>query len=85
MCKMCIRDRGTVVPVVQSLGRGVGQQQVDAAPFVRLMLQLVHTAAHGDVYKRQELGNVQKTFSFCEFFSKVRRDAFVRISIDSQI
>ena len=38
---------GTVVPVVQSLGRGVGQQQVDAAPFVRLMLQLVHTAAHG--------------------------------------
>ncbi len=25
---------GTVVPVVQSLGRGVGQQQVDAAPFV---------------------------------------------------
>ena len=38
---------GTVVPIVQSLGRGVGQQQVDAAPFVRLMLQLVHTAAHG--------------------------------------
>ena len=38
---------GTVVPIVQPLGRGVGQQQVDAAPFVRLMLQLVHTAAHG--------------------------------------
>ena len=38
---------GTVVPIVQPLGRGVGQQQVDAAPFVHLMLQLVHTAAHG--------------------------------------
>ena len=32
-----------------------------------------------------ELGNVQKTFSFCEVFSKVRWDTFVRISIDSQI
>ena len=37
---------GTVVPIVQPLGRGVGQQQVDAAPFVHLMLQLVRTAAH---------------------------------------
>ena len=38
---------GTVVPIVQPFGRGVGQQQVDAALFVRLMLQLVRTAAHG--------------------------------------
>ena len=37
---------GTVVPVVQPFCRGVGQQQVDAAFFVRLMLQLMRTAAH---------------------------------------
>ena len=32
-----------------------------------------------------ELGNVQKTFSFCEVFSKVIWDTFARNSIDSQI
>ena len=32
-----------------------------------------------------ELGKVQKTFGFCEVFSKVRWDTFVWFSIDSQI
>ena len=33
----------------------------------------------------EELGDLQKSFGFCEVFSKVGWDTFVRISIESQI
>ena len=53
---------GTVVPIVQSLGRGVGQQQVDAARPVCLEPEPPHPAAQGIV---QMIGVFIDTIVIC--------------------